>query len=96
MNPDQNGALDSDDDEIVSEVEITFNPRPEVLAEHGISVEDFEEALLTALEDREDLEESINLAEVDMPPLEEMPLEINGETYKLEDLAEIEIQEGEV
>ena len=77
------------DDEIIREVEITFNPRPEVLAELGITLEEFEEALLNALEDREDQAEDAGGDESETPDLEDMPLEIGGVVYKLEDLADV-------
>jgi hypothetical protein len=80
------------DDEIIGEVEIIFSPRPEALSSRNISSEDFENALVLALEARQSLEDDEDLIDDDLPPLEEMELEINGATYKLEDLADIEFQ----
>ncbi len=84
---------DDPDDETLHEVEITFNPRPDVLEGLGITIDDFEEALINALEDREDATTDDGLDEFELPPLEEMVLEIGGVPYKLEDLAEVEIKE---
>ena len=86
---------DNADDEILHEVEITFAPRAEVLEELGITLDAFEAALVLALEDREEAAEEEGTEEFEAPPLEEMMLDINGATYRLEDLAEVEIKEGD-
>ncbi len=82
----------TDDDEITGEIEMIFTPRPEALASRNISSDDFETALVIALEDRQALEDDEDLDEDELSSFEEMELEINGLTYKLEDLADIEIK----
>ena len=79
------------DDENLHEVEITFDPRPGVLEGLGITIDDFETALVSALEAREDAAERLGTTEEEMPPFEEMMLEIHGVAHKLDDLAEVEI-----
>ncbi len=86
---------DNADEEILHEVEITFAPRAEVLEELGITLDAFEAALVLALEDREEAAAEEGTEEFEAPPLEEMMLDINGATYRLEDLAEVEIKEGD-
>jgi hypothetical protein len=81
------------DDEINGEVELSFLPRPQVLADMGIAPEDFEAALLLALEGREALAARDEVDDDDIPPLEEMSLSIGGKSFKLGDLADIEIRD---
>jgi hypothetical protein len=83
---------DEDDDEILGEIEMIFTPRPEALASRNISAEDFENALVIALEDRQALEDGEDSDDEELSSIEELELEINGEFYKLEDLADIEIR----
>ncbi len=80
------------DDEISHEIEVTYTPRPEVLADLGISPEEFEAALIVALDEFEVSANCDDPGEVEIPPLEQMMLKIRGIDYKLEDLAEVEIR----
>jgi hypothetical protein len=80
------------DDEVTDEVEISFVPRPQALADLGIAPEEFEEALLAALEEREALAARADTGDDEFPPLQEMPLNIGGLSYKLEELAEVVIR----
>jgi len=86
---------EDDDDEIIGEIEMIFTPRLEALASRGIMVEDFEVALVLALEGRQGLAALEDVDDEEIPPLEEMTLEIEGVTYKVEDLADIEIKDDE-
>ena len=81
---------DGADDEISREIDVTYSPRPEVLADLDISPEEFEAALIVALDEREELANGDDLGEEGMPYLEEMLLKIRGVDFKLEDLADIE------
>jgi len=83
------------DEEIIGEVDLSFLPRPQVLADMGMAPQDFEAALLFALEEREALAARDEVDDDDIPPLEEMSLSIEGRSFKLGDLADIEIR-GEV
>ena len=80
------------DEEAADEIEVSIDPRAEALARFGITDEEFSEALLVALEKREELAERDDLTDEDMPFLEEMLLDIGGKSYKLEDLADVEIR----
>jgi hypothetical protein len=85
---------DNDDsDEIIGEVEMIFSPRLEALASRNIAIEDFEAALVLALENRQAFSPEDEIGDDDLTPLEEMTLEIGGVIYTVEDLAEIEILE---
>lgn len=84
---------EDDEDAIDGEIEITFEPWLERLDELGITFDDFQEALMAALDQREDRVEGLG-AEDDLPPLEEMMLSVGGSSYKLEDLADVEIKQG--
>jgi hypothetical protein len=83
---------ETDNDEFTGEIEMIFTPRPEALSSRNISTEDFENALVIALEDRQSLEDDEDLEDEELSSIEEMELEIGGEFYKLEDLADIEIK----
>lgn len=80
----------ADDDMLDGEIEIRFEPRLEVLARHGLSEEQFETALLDALEA---YDQQVAAAENDddLPELEDVTLQIDGSSYRLGDLAEISI-----
>lgn len=80
------------DEEAAGEIEVSIDPRAEALAQFGITDEKFSEALLVAFEKREELAERDDLTDEDMPFLEEMLLDIGGKSYKLEDLADVEIR----
>ena len=86
---------DEDDDEIIGEVEMIFTPRLEALSIRCISVEDFEAALILALEGRQGLAEHEDVDDEEISPLDEMTLDIGGVTYKVEDLADVEIKNHE-
>ncbi|GIW89491.1 MAG: hypothetical protein KatS3mg108_3815 [Isosphaeraceae bacterium] len=88
MDPrDDHPELDGDD--LIGEIEIEFDPRPESLSLHGISEAEFETALLDALDAyhrRLELD-----PESDAPALEEIELTIQGRTHRLGDLADISV-----
>jgi hypothetical protein len=81
-----------DDEEVIGEVEISIEPRAETLIALGITPEEFEAALLSALEERDALVERGDVSEDDIPFVEETVLSIRGESYKLEDLAHVSIE----
>ena len=85
----------ADDDEIIEEYEISFSPRPEALASRDISLDDFEAALIVALEARQALSSRMDFDEDEISPLEEMELTIRGATYKVEDLADVDVQSSD-
>lgn len=79
-----------DDDDIEGEIELQFEPRVDALEMFSIEIEQFETALLEALERHERLcERAVSADEV--PDLEDVRLEIDGHDYRLGDLAEITI-----
>jgi hypothetical protein len=79
-----NGEYD-DDEEFVNETAITFHPREDDLLAVGITLEQFEEALLDALEKNE------ALSAEDSSPFQELELSIEGKRIRLGDVADIEI-----
>jgi hypothetical protein len=81
------------DDDMIEEFEVSFTPRLEALANREISVDDFEAALIVALEARQALSHRTDVENDELSSLEEMELTINGATYKVEDLADVEIAE---
>jgi hypothetical protein len=83
----------SDDEEIIEEFEVSFTPRLEALASRNISIDDFENALIVALEARQALSHRTDIENDEISSLEEMELTINGATYKVDDLADVEVQE---
>jgi hypothetical protein len=84
--------MDADaDDDITGEVEISIVPRQMKLDELGIAPEAFDAALVIALEGLEALAARNDLNEDYMPPIEVMRLVIGGVTFKLEELAEVEV-----
>ncbi len=96
MDADHHHDEDEDEDEAgdedgFDEMEVTFEPRPEALAEHGITPEAFEKALLDALEAHEALVTGEDVADEAIPSLESLQLEIDGRTFKVTELADIEI-----
>jgi hypothetical protein len=82
------------DDEASEEYEIHFEPRLDDLAARGISEQDFETALLEALEGHEQ-RAAAAVSEDDVPDLEDIELVIDGRTHRLGDLADIAISAGD-
>jgi hypothetical protein len=88
MNPLDDAETD-DDDELLGEVEIEFDPRPEALSLHGISEDAFETALLNALDA---YHRALDLdPDGDAPDLDDIELTIDGRTHRLGDLADITV-----
>ena len=83
-----------DDEDIEGEIAISFSPRHDELDKLGITPEQFESALLVALEHFEALSsrEDVNPDELS---LEELPLDIGGTRYRLGDLADVEIDDSD-
>lgn len=76
------------------ELEIQIIPREEKLAELGVTLEEFENAFGQALAEDEELFNKTNDVE-SIRPLEELPITLAGQTFRLDELAEIETPEGE-
>ena len=87
------GFEDNGDGFDAEEIEVNIDPRDDKLDALGINRDEFEEALLDALEAYNDLPEPDEIDDV-ASPLEEVPITIAGKTYRLGDLAVISV-EGE-
>ena len=88
MNFANNGDDDHDDD--LEEIEVNIDPREEKLDALGINRDEFEEALLDALDANND---SLESDDGDVTrPLEEVAITIRGTTYRLGDLADISVE----
>jgi hypothetical protein len=83
---------EDDEEEVIGEVEISIEPREQTLVDLGITPEEFEAALLSALEERDALVDRDDVSEEDIPFLEKTVLSIRGTSYKLEVLADISIE----
>lgn len=74
------------------EIEITINPREEDLDALGISPEEFESALMATLDA---YDQEISLDDPDATgPLEEAEITLGGKSYRLREVADIEITGG--
>jgi hypothetical protein len=74
------------------EIEITINPREEDLDALGVSPEEFESALMTTLDA---YDQEIDLNDPDATgPLEEAEITLGGKSYRLREVADIEITGG--
>ena len=80
-----------EDDDLEGEFEISIEPRDEALEAAGISADEFETALMEALEQREEFAVSTGTDEDSFPELEETQLTIRGKAFRLGDLAMIEV-----
>lgn len=87
------GFEDDGDGFDAEEIEVNIDPRDDKLEALGIDRDEFEEALLDALETFNDMPE-IDETDDMTSPLEEVPITIAGKTYRLGDLAVISV-EGE-
>ena len=79
-------AATEDDDGGADELTVTITPRPAVLDELQIGEGEFETALVAALDRLEELPD-----EEESAPLEEAEIVLNGRLFRLEEVAEIEI-----
>lgn len=80
------------DDEELREVEIVIEPRFDRLDELGVSLEDFEEAISTALDEYHDLVESQGDPD-ETPSIDQIKVHIGGKDFLLGELAEIQISD---
>jgi len=85
-----NDDLDMDD-ELVEEVEITISPLKDEIEARGFTLDEFEQALEKALAKHEELAARDDIADDDIPPLNEIPVEIGGQTFPLGAMAMVEI-----
>lgn len=82
-----------DEDEFEEqEIAIRIEPKEEVLEQHGISFEAFEEALGNAIDAHEAKLDSLGEDE-DTPSIEEMNIRIGDRDFLLRELADISISE---
>ncbi|MDB5349649.1 MAG: hypothetical protein JWN86_896 [Planctomycetota bacterium] len=81
---------DGEHDEDNEEIEVNIDPREDKLDALGINRDEFEEALLDALDANND---ALEVDDGDVTrPLEEVAITIRGTTYRLGDLADISVE----
>jgi hypothetical protein len=80
------------DESDAREVQIIVLRGPETLAALGITEDGIKEALDIAFDEREKLAARWDRSDDESPRLQDMALNIGGVTYKLEDLAEVEVR----
>ena len=78
------------DDDALGEIEINIEPKLDKLDELGVTVDELSDAIDAALDREERLLENLENPD-DICPIEEIPVELNGKTYKLEEVADIEV-----
>ena len=84
---------DFEDETSDDEVEVMIVPREEALERLGVAQEAFEDALADAIDKYHEMIEGLS-DEEDAPSVEDMPVTIGDRSYRLGDLAEIEIADG--
>ena len=84
--------LGFDDDYSEDEVEVMIVPREDALERVGVSAEAFEEALADAIDKYHELIEGL-ADDDDAPPVEDMPVKIGDRSFRLGDLAEVQISD---
>jgi len=80
--------ITSDDELTEEEIEIHINPDEQKLQELGVTLTDFEDAFEKALEADEELFEKTEDVE-NIRPLGEIPITLAGQTFRLDEIAEI-------
>jgi hypothetical protein len=80
---------DHDEDDMV---EIVYMAREDVLEKLGISPDEFAEALDQAIDGLEALAMRDDVTDEEIPAMEDLPLQIKGQEYRLGDLAEISFE----
>lgn len=83
-----------DDDEAGDEVEVMIVAREEMLESLGIDPQAFEDALPGAIDKYHEMVEGLP-DENDAPPLEDMAVRIGDRSYRLGDIAEVSISDGD-
>lgn len=81
-----------DDFEDEEEVEILIEPREEVLQQHGISVEAFEEALADAIDEYHERVDRLG-DDDDVPAVGEMTVRVNNREFRLDELADVSVSD---
>ena len=81
------GELSGGGDEELEELTVTITPRPAVLEELQVTEAEFETALVAALDRLEDLPD-----EEEPAPVEEMEIQLSGRLFRLEEVADVEIE----
>ncbi|MCA9040314.1 MAG: hypothetical protein KDA65_08215 [Planctomycetaceae bacterium] len=87
MTDDVNDPLE---EEVLGEIEVNVEPRIDKLDELGVTVEELSDAIEAALDQEERMLDNMENPD-DICPIEEIPVELNGKTYKLEEVAIIEV-----
>lgn len=82
---DTNGDHEHEDAESDGEIAITFHPREEDLEKLGITLQQFEDALLDALDTHDGLDPE------SAPAFEEIMIEVAGQQVRLGDIADVEM-----
>jgi hypothetical protein len=93
VNPVDDGLFD-DEEPADGEFEISIEPREDALEAAGISPDEFESALMDALEQREEFAIAYDADTDACPELEDTTLRIRGSTYRLGDLADIDVHDA--
>ncbi|QDU82139.1 hypothetical protein Pla110_38940 [Polystyrenella longa] len=81
---------ESEEEEVLGEIELKVEPRIDKLEELGVTVDELSDAIEAALDKEERMLDNIENPD-DICPIEEVPVELNGKIYKLEEVAEIEV-----
>ncbi|MGC1273419.1 MAG: hypothetical protein WBC44_06895 [Planctomycetaceae bacterium] len=81
---------DFEEDE--EEVEILIEPREEVLQQHGITIEAFEEALADAIDEYHEQVDRLGDDE-DVPGVGEMTVRVKDREFRLDELAEVHVSD---
>ena len=84
--------MDEFDDWEGEEVEVRIEPRDEVLDRHGISPEEFEDALATAIDEYHERIDRLAPDE-DVPGVGEMTMRVAGRTFRLDELADVQVSD---
>ena len=83
--------MDDFDDED-DEVEVLIEPKDEVLQQHGISPEAFEEAIARAIDEYHEQVERLG-DDDEVPGVGDMIVRVNGREFRLEELADVQFSD---
>ena len=83
--------MDDFDDED-DEVEVLIEPKDEVLQQHGISPEAFEEAIGRAIDEYHEQVERLG-DDDEVPGVGDMIVRVNGREFRLEELADVQFSD---
>lgn len=80
----------NEDEDLEQEIHVEFEPYEERLAELGISLDAFEEALARSIDEHAEAIEAAE-SEEDIPSFENMPVHIGNQTFRVTELADVSI-----